>query len=99
MKKVLSIILAVTLLALSAFMMTSCKKTHECEFCGEEKKCDTITLYDKIVYACDDCVAENRMRKCDFCGEEKKCRVNLSLGEPMYICNDCVEDMNGFFGE
>ena len=55
MKKVICTTLAAIMLACSAFAMTSCGEKHECDFCGEEKKCDVRTVMGEEIYVCDDC--------------------------------------------
>ena len=58
MKKVVSIILVIAMLVISALGLCSCGKTTECDFCGEEKKCKAKFIVDEKVYVCDDCMDE-----------------------------------------
>jgi len=58
MKKVLSTVLAVVMLASSAIAFSSCDTKHKCDFCGEEKKCVEKTVMGESMYICDDCIDE-----------------------------------------
>lgn len=58
MKKLVSTVLAIVIFVSSAIVMTSCGEKHECDFCGEEKKCDVRIIMGEEIYVCDDCVDE-----------------------------------------
>lgn len=47
-----SIILLFCILSL---VLTGCAKKHECDWCGEEKKCKEINFEGETIYLCDDC--------------------------------------------
>ena len=58
MKKAVSKVLVIAMLATAALGLCSCGETHECDFCGEETKCKEKTMLDETVYVCDDCMDE-----------------------------------------
>ena len=58
MKKVVSMILVIAMLVLSALGLCSCGKTTECDFCGEKKRCKAKLIVDEKIYVCDDCMDE-----------------------------------------
>lgn len=53
-KKALLLTSAVLVVALSA---VGCKKTTECDGCGEEKKCSKVEVAGEKVWLCEDCEA------------------------------------------
>lgn len=60
MKKVISTILAVVVLA-SAVLLTSCGEKAECDFCNEEypvKKMRESEVFGDTMYMCDECYGE-----------------------------------------
>ena len=57
MKKIISLILVVVLVAALAFSLCSCEKA-ECDFCGEEKPVRSMEkdeLFGETIYTCKDC--------------------------------------------
>ena len=60
MKKIISLILVVVLVAALAFSLCSCEKA-ECDFCGEEKTVRSMKkseLFGQTIYTCKDCQKE-----------------------------------------
>ena len=52
-------IATVTLLVmLLAMLLTGCKKTAVCDFCGEKGKCETRTVFGEELDICVDCLEE-----------------------------------------
>lgn len=54
MKKV-AVIMAI---AIVAALFTACGEKYECDFCGEEKSCQTRIVFGEKMYVCNDCVDE-----------------------------------------
>ncbi len=54
-KKVLAVV--ITLLTFVA-LFSGCGNKVVCDYCGEEKKCETKRLLDEEINICDDCMDE-----------------------------------------
>lgn len=56
MKK--KMIVAMVLLGALLFTLTGCGQRAVCDFCGEEKKCETRTMLGEEINVCEDCLDE-----------------------------------------
>ena len=56
MKKKLFVLSVLTVLLVS--VLTGCGEKTECELCGEEKKCKTVTVLGEEAHVCKDCINE-----------------------------------------
>lgn len=56
MKKKLARAIAITAAMITVALSTAgCGKKVECDFCGEMKKCKTMTLFGEDIHYCSDC--------------------------------------------
>lgn len=55
MKKVISIILVLSLCLSLCFMLTGCGKTGECELCGKEAKLYKVEIGGESGWVCESC--------------------------------------------
>ncbi len=52
MRKVIAgVLLMVTIMG----ALTGCGTKTECDFCGEEKRCETQTIFGEKIHYCKDC--------------------------------------------
>lgn len=56
MKK--KIIVLVALVTVLGTCLVGCKKSVECDGCGEVKKCDSYEIFDEKIWLCDECYKE-----------------------------------------
>ncbi len=54
-KRLLTTIIA---LATIATLLIGCAEKRECDFCGEEAKCSTISFWGEELYICRECEEE-----------------------------------------
>lgn len=55
MKRVISIILVLSLCLSLCFMMTGCSKTGECELCGKEATLHKVEVGGESAWVCESC--------------------------------------------
>lgn len=61
MKKIISLILAVFMIAAVSINLSSCDEIDECDFCGSVHKVKDMHMnmvYDTPMYMCQDCYEE-----------------------------------------
>ena len=51
-RKIFTLVLSVLM---AAMMLAGCGKKVECDFCGEEKRCETVKFLGEDVNICGDC--------------------------------------------
>ena len=56
MKKKMIVVFALIAALLST--LAGCGQKVECDFCGEEKKCETSSLFGDEINVCEDCLDE-----------------------------------------
>ena len=51
-------IVKLMLVAMMAMVLGGCGSEAECDFCGEEKRCETRTVMGEEINCCNDCLDE-----------------------------------------
>lgn len=54
-KRLLTVALAVALLAVSVACFAACGKVTKCDLCGQEARCKEVTILGEKGWACSDC--------------------------------------------
>lgn len=53
-KRIVGLMLVVTIMG----VLAGCGGKAECDFCGEEKRCETRTVWGEEIHCCKDCQDE-----------------------------------------